>query len=188
MVAISSHPVAASIGSHQSCRSQTCSANSTRRYAAEVYLDRDLAATATSNAHLHDSACGDLRAGDSTVRRLRLRPSCRIAAIDLEKADQPVEAGQACDGTGRVGGRTPDPTQASTSAHRAASAQQAAAQLAAWQQAPATVRFTIGFGIGIGIGTEPFNLAALTRPGRSSGHRAIPRVAARLQSCCCAAS
>jgi hypothetical protein len=177
MVAIGVHPVAASVGSHQSCRSQTCSANATRRYAAEVYLDRDLAATPTSNAHLHDSACGDLRAGDSTVRRLRLRPPCGIPAVDLDKANQPGEAGQACDGPGRVGGRTPDPTQASTSA--VAPAPQAAARLATWQQARATVRLTVGVGIGIGngVGSEPFNLAALTRSGRSSGHRATQQKA-----------
>jgi len=130
---------------------------------AEVYLDRDLEATATSHAHLHDSACGDLRAGDSSVHRLPLRPPCRIAAIVLEKTNQPGEAGQARDGPGCVGDRTPYPTQLSASIRRATSAQRAASRLAARQQARAMVRLTMGLIIGV----ETFDLAALTRSGEA---------------------
>jgi hypothetical protein len=62
---------------------------------AKVHLACDLPATATKDADLHHSACGYLRAGDSTVHRLPLRPARWLDAFNLEEANESGGAKQA---------------------------------------------------------------------------------------------
>jgi hypothetical protein len=62
---------------------------------AEVYLARDLPATATKDAVLHECAGGYLCAGDSTVHRLPLRPARWLDAFNPEEANQSGGAKQA---------------------------------------------------------------------------------------------
>ena len=65
------------------------------RLLAELYLACGLPAIATKGADLHDSACGYLRAGDSTVHRLPLRPARWLDAFNLEEANESGGAKQA---------------------------------------------------------------------------------------------
>jgi len=54
---------------------------------AEVYLERDLTAMVTKNAHHHDGIGGVRRSDDGLVRRLLLRSACGVHAVDLEEAN-----------------------------------------------------------------------------------------------------
>jgi hypothetical protein len=61
----------------------------------QVYLACDLPATATKDADIDDSACGYLRAGDSAVHRLPLRPARWLDAFNPEEANDSGGAKQA---------------------------------------------------------------------------------------------
>ena len=64
---------------------------------AEVYLARDLVATANQHAHLYDGACDYFCGRDGAVHWLPLRPERRLDACILEEANESGGVGQARD-------------------------------------------------------------------------------------------
>jgi hypothetical protein len=67
--------------------SRATSADADFHLLAEVYLGRDLIAMVTKNALHHDGVCGARRFEHCDVRRLCLRPACRVDAVNLEEAN-----------------------------------------------------------------------------------------------------
>src|SRR6185312_16700599 len=90
--------------------------------APEVYLACDLLATATKDAHLHDSACGYCRAGDLAVHRLPLRSPCRLDTSNLETTNEPRGARQARDQPGPADDRPTNAAKRPSPAHTRAAA------------------------------------------------------------------